>query len=454
MHLMERIQKVLIGLVTAVMVFAVGGAAAVQAASSSAMTRTSSATTASSKTKTAQQTQGLHLDVKSAIAIDEKTGQILYQQNADQSVPVASLSKLLTLYIVIQAIQDGKLSWNQMVKPSNNVCAVSQDTSLSNVPLEQGKQYSVKNLYQATLIYSANGAAMALAQAVAGSQKKFVNMMRQEAKKLGINDAQIYTCNGLTNKLMKSDAYPGVSPNAENKFSAKDMALISMKLLQGYPEIVKTSSVKEMSFNTGNQQVQMKNWNWMLPGGQCSYTLLPVDGLKTGTSDAAGACFVGTTNKDGHRIITVVLGASHKNDSDPARFVQTQKLMSYIYHTYNYVILKKGQKTATLPVYHGKQVNVKVANTSAEGLWLKKGTKANNVAVKVNVKKSLLNKKGNALAAPLSNHETVGTMRFTVDGQNLETVNGTKCAASAQTTAAVKKANIFEIAWRWVTNLF
>ena len=259
MHLMERIQKVLIGLVTAVMVFAVGGAAAVQAASSSAMTRTSSATTASSKTKTAQQTQGLHLDVKSAIAIDEKTGQILYQQNADQSVPVASLSKLLTLYIVIQAIQDGKLSWNQMVKPSNNVCAVSQDTSLSNVPLEQGKQYSVKNLYQATLIYSANGAAMALAQAVAGSQKKFVNMMRQEAKKLGINDAQIYTCNGLTNKLMKSDAYPGVSPNAENKFSAKDMALISMKLLQEYPEIVKTSSVKEMSFNTGNQQVQMKN---------------------------------------------------------------------------------------------------------------------------------------------------------------------------------------------------
>ena len=197
MHLMKRIQKVLIGLVTAVTVFAAGGAAAVQAASSS--TTTSSATTASSKTKTAQQTQGLHLDVKSAIAIDEKTGQILYQQNADQSVPVASLSKLLTLYIVIQAIQDGKLSWNQVVKPSNNVCAVSQDTSLSNVPLEQGKQYSVKALYQATLIYSANGAAMALAQAVTGSQKKFVNMMRQEAKKLGINDAQIYTCNGLTN---------------------------------------------------------------------------------------------------------------------------------------------------------------------------------------------------------------------------------------------------------------
>lgn len=453
MHLIKKLQKILIGLVTLVTVFAVEDTVTVQAASSlnSSLAATS---TISSNSKTTQQNQGLHLDAKSAIAIDEKTGQILYQQNADQSVPVASLSKLLTLYIVIQAIQDGKLSWNQMIKPSDNVCAVSQDTSLSNVPLEQGKQYSVKALYQATLIYSANGAAMALAQAVAGSQKKFVNMMRQEIKKLGINDAQIYTCNGLTNKLMKNDADSGVSPNAENKFSAKDMALISMKLLQEYPEIIKTSSVKEMNFNTGNQQVQMKNWNWMLPNGQCSYTLLPVDGLKTGTSDAAGACFVGTTNKDGHRIITVVLGASHKNDSDPARFVQTQKLMSYIYHTYDYVTFKKGQKVATLPVYHGKQVNIKITNASAEGLWLKKGTKANDVSVKINVKKSLLNKKGNALTAPLSNHETVGTMKFMVDGQNLETVNGTKCGSSAQTATAVRKANIFEIAWRWVTNLF
>lgn len=452
MRLVKKVQKVLIGIVAAITVFATGGMVAVQAAGS---LKSSTATSmVASNSKSSQQTQGLHLDVKSAIAIDEKTGQILYQQNANQSVPVASLSKLLTLYIVIQAIQNGKLSWDQMVKPSDNVCAVSQDSSLSNVPLEKGKQYSIKALYQATLINSANGAAMALAQAVAGNQKDFVNLMRQDVKKLGVNDAQIYTCNGLTNKLMKSDAYPGASPNAENKFSAKDMALISMKLLQMYPQIVKTSSIKEMNFNTGSQQVQMKNWNWMLPGSQNSYTLLPVDGLKTGTSDAAGACFVGTANKDGHRIITVVLGASHKDGTDPARFIQTQKLMSYIYHTYDYVTLKKGQKTATLPVYHGKQVNVKVANAASEGLWLKKGTKANDVAVKVNVKKSLLNKKGNELAAPLADHEMVGTMKFTVDGQNLETVNGTKCAVRAQTTIAVKKANIFEIAWRWITNLF
>lgn len=448
MHLIKKIQKILIGLITITILFVAGGALSVQAANSSIAT-------ASSSLKDVQQvSQGLRLNVKSAIAIDEKTGQILYQQNASQAVPVASLSKLLTLYLVIQSIQKGNLSWNQMIKPSNNVCAVSQDTSLSNVPLENGKQYSIRSLYQATLIYSANGAAMALAQAVAGSQKKFVDMMRQEVKKLGINDAQIYTCNGLTNKLMRSDAYPGASPNAENEFSAKDMALISMKLLQLYPEIVKTSSVKEMGFNTGNQQIQMKNWNWMLPGGQCSYALLPVDGLKTGTSDAAGACFVGTINKNDHRLITVVLGASHKNDSDPSRFIQTQKLMSYIYHTYDYVTLKKGQKVATLPVYHGKQVNVKVANAASEGLWLKKGTQVRDVTVKVNVRKGLLNKKGNALAAPLSNHKKVGMMSFEINGQKFATISGKDCVVKAQTTSAVKKANVFEIAWRWIRNLF
>lgn len=454
MHLVKKVQKIIVGLITAVTLFASAGCSIAQAAT---IPTSSSTLTTTKNSKTVNSNQGLHLDVKAAMAVDEKTGQILYQQNADQAVPVASLSKLLTLYIVIQAIQDGKISWNQMVKPSDNVCAVSQDSSLSNVPLEKGKQYSIKALYQATLIYSANGAAMALAQAVAGSQTKFVDMMRTEAKKLGIDDAQIYTCNGLTNKLMKSDAYPGAAPEAENKFSAKDMAIISMKLMQEYPEIVKTSSVKEMNFNTGTKQVQMKNWNWMLPGGQNSYTLLPVDGLKTGTSDAAGACFVGTTNKDGHRIITVVLGASHKNDSDPARFVQTQKLMSYIYHTYDYVTLNKGQKEATLPVYHGKQENVKVENAAAEGLWLKKGTNVKDVSVKVDVKKSLLDKKGKALAAPLKKHEDVGTMHFEVSGQKLATIDGKSqqgCPVKAQTVTAVKKANIFEIAWRWITNLF
>lgn len=446
MSLKKIVRKSLIGLVTAITLFATGSSTFVLDGSVA-----SSATTVSKEKGKSQ--EKLNLAVKSAIAVDEKTGQILYQQNANQSVPVASLSKLLTLYVVLQKIKDGKLSWNYKVRPSDNVCAVSQDTSLSNVPLEKGKQYSVRQLYQATLIYSANGAAMALAQAVAGSQKKFVNLMRQQAKELGIHDAQIYTCNGLTNKLVKSDAYPDASASAENKFSARDMALISQKLIQLYPQIISTSKIKEMSFNTGSQQIQMKNWNWMLPGGQNSYQLLPVDGLKTGTSDAAGACFVGTINKEGHRIITVVLGAAHQNDSDPSRFIQTQKLMSYVYHTYHYVSFKQGQTKASLPVFHGKQLKVNVTNQNECGLWLRNETTAKDVAVKVNVKCKLLNKKGDALTAPLSKGELVGSMYFNCNGHSFATIDDhSGCSVHAQATQTVKKANIFEIIWRWITN--
>lgn len=445
MNLKKIVQKVFIGLITLVISFTTGPATLVTVDSVSSSVRT-----AASEKKSPEK---LNLAVKSAIAIDEKTGQILYQQNAKQAVPVASLSKLLTLYLVIQQIKDGKLSWSQKIKPSNNVCAVSQDSSLSNVPLKNGHRYSIRQLYQATLIYSANGAAMALAQAVAGSQKKFVDLMRREAHKLGIHDARIYTCNGLTNKLVKNDAYPHAAANAENQFSAQDMALISQKLIQLYPSIITTSKIKEMNFNTGSQQVQMKNWNWMLPGEQNSYQLLPVDGLKTGTSDAAGACFVGTTNKEGHRIITVVLGASHQNASDPARFIQTQKLMSYIYHTYHYVVFQQGQMKAALPVFHGKQLKVNVTNQRKYGLWLRNGTTAKDVAVKVSVQHKLLSRKGDALVAPLSKGQRIGSMNFNYNGQRFATIdNHSGCSVAAQTTRTVKKANIFQIGWRWITN--
>nr|WP_321315298.1 serine hydrolase [uncultured Ligilactobacillus sp.] len=389
--------------------------------------------------------QDLKLDVKGAIAIDEKTGQVLFAQNATEALPVASLSKLLTLYIVLDEIKAGKLSWDQKITPDKTTAEISQDTSLSNVPLRTDKQYTVKSLYEATLIYSANGAAMALAQAVAGSQSKFVDMMRKQVKKFGIKDAEIYTCNGLNNEQMKSAAYPGAAKDAENKFSAKDMAIISMKLLHKYPEVLKTASVQKKDFDNGNGQTVMENWNWMLPGQSSSYELLPVDGLKTGTSDAAGACFVGTVNKDGHRLITVVLGAQHNSDTDNSRFVQTQKLMSYVYNTYNYVTLDKGQEKASLPVYHGKEEKVKVQSDQAVGIWLKKGTSKKDITAKAVANKKLT--KDGALEAPLKEGQTVGKIKLEVSGKTIKTVSS-DIELNAQTTTAVKKANIFEIIYR------
>ena len=261
----------------------------------------------------------LQINAKAAISVDANTGQILYAKNADQALPVASMSKLLTAYMVLQAVHNGKLKWDQKITPDKAAQEVSQDTTLSNVPLKEGQRYTVKSLYQATLIYSANGAAMALADAVSGTQKNFIDQARKEAKKMGLKDFEFYTANGLSNGEVKDGKYPGASDDAENKFSARDMAILSQRLIKDYPEVLDTTKIKRMKFANGTDETQMENWNWMLPGLAKAYSQLPVDGLKTGTSDSAGACFAATVNKDGHRLITIILGAKHDSQEDLTR---------------------------------------------------------------------------------------------------------------------------------------
>lgn len=401
-------------------------------------------------------TSELNLDVKAGLAVDAKSGQILYSKNAEQVLPIASLSKLLTVYLVLQAIHEGKLSWNQKIVPDEASQKVSQDTNLSNVPLKEGHAYTVKALYQATLIYSANGAALALGNAVAGSHKGFIDMMRKQAQKFGINDAKIYTANGLSSSEVGDAKYPGAPDNAENEFSAKDMAIIAQRLLKDYPEVLDTTKITRMKFDNGTDQTEMENWNWMLKGLAKSYTELPVDGLKTGTSDSAGACFVATVKKDGHRIITVVLGAKHTSQEDLSRFEETQKLMSYVFNNYNYTTLKAGMTfkgADSLPVHDGKELTTKVALKDNQDVWLKNGVQTTAIKASVKADKKLYEKDG--LQAPLSKGQSVGTLALSIKGQDLAYLDGaTSLNVKAKTTSEVKKANIFVIGWRAVKGLF
>ncbi|MCP0887229.1 D-alanyl-D-alanine carboxypeptidase [Ligilactobacillus sp. WILCCON 0076] len=445
MKFFKNLKKTFIGIITGVTLFTAGAAGFGGIASVSAASLSSNSDSS------------LSLDVKAAIAVDAKTGQVLYSKNAETALPVASMSKLLTTYLILKAIHSGKLSWDQKITPDSAAQSVSQDTSLSNVPLESGHSYTVRSLYQAMLIYSANGATMALAYKVGGnSYKNFINMMRKQAKEFGITDASIYTANGLTNGEVGDAAYPGASSTAENKFSAKDMAIIATKLLKKYPEVLKTTSITKKYFNNGTGKTLMSNWNWMLKGLAKSYSELPVDGLKTGTSDTAGACFTGTVNKDGHRIITVVLGAQHTSDTDTSRFVQTQKLMSYVYNNYTYTKINSGStysSAKTLPVHDGKTLTTNVATGTATHIWLKNSTSSSNLTASVSGKKSLY--KDSGLQAPLKKGETVGTYSFKVKGQSLYFLDGsTSLKTNAVTKSATSKANIFVIGWRAITGLF
>ncbi|MFT8557641.1 serine hydrolase [Liquorilactobacillus hordei] len=400
--------------------------------------------------------QDLSLDVKSAIAVDANTGQVLYAKNEDQALPIASMSKLISIYLVLQAIKEGKLSWNQNVSVDSDSYEVSQDTTLSNVPLLKDHTYTVKQLYQASLIYSANGAVMTLANAVSGSQKTFVDKMRALVKSWGIKDAELYTSSGLDDNQVGDAKYPGASSDAVNKLSAKDMAIVAEKILKYYPDILKTTSVTKMKFNNGTSETEMENWNWMLKGLASAYTELPVDGLKTGTSDSAGADFTGTVHKDGHRIITVVMGAQHTGDTDMSRFTQTQKLMSYVYNNFTYTKIAANQtfkKANSLPTFHGKKLTTKVVNQKATNIWLKNGVSSKNISAKLAANKKLC--KNGGLEAPLAKGKNIGTLSLSVKGQQLSFLNGSsKLKLAAVNTQKIEKANVFVIMGRAIKNFF
>lgn len=385
------------------------------------------------------QQQDLKLDVKAAIAVDADSGQILYAKNATTPRQIASMTKLVTVYLTLQAIKQGKLSWTSTAKPTAAIAKISQNTEYSNVPLTSSHAYTIKELYRATLIESANGAAMTLAQAVSGDQVTFVKKMRKLLTSWGIKDAKIYNACGLANGNLGSAAYPGVGKDVENEMSATDMAIVCQKLLKDFPEVLQTTSITSATFSSGSTQSQMTNWNWMLKGLNSYYSDLPVDGLKTGTTDKAGACFAGTVKKNGHRIITVVLGAKHANSQDPSRFVQTAKLMHYVYQNYTAVTLKKGSSISganTVKVPEGKETSSKVVLDKTVTIWAKQGSKLQTSLSKTTV------------SAPVKKGSKVASYKFSATSGKLPSLSGKTVTAPAVATQDNQEANFFVRLWR------
>lgn len=441
---MKRLRQILVGIVTAVTLLTGGLSTGAVAPTMTAHAATSTSTT-------------VNLQAKAGIAVDAKTGQILYEKNGDQALPVASMSKLLSIYLVLQAIHAGKLKWDQKITISQPIAKVAKDTNLSNVPLRAGHSYTVKSLYQASLVYSANGAIEALGGAVAGSPHAFVTQMRAQAKKLGMTSAKIYNACGLTNKQVGDLGYANVAGKAENEWSAADQAKLAVALLNKYPEVLQTTKITKMWFEKGTKDAtKMENWNWMLKGLAASYTKLHVDGLKTGTSDAAGANFTGTANNGGNRIVTVVLHARHKSQTDPARFQQTQKMMSYVYNNFKTVTYHAGQAVTgakTVTTHDAKEKTAKTALASGVKLWLRNDQVASNITAKPQLKASLT--KNQALEAPVAKNHRIGTANLSLKGDQLGFLGETKTVkVPLKVTQAVDKANVFVRAWRWVVALF
>ncbi|MCI1290321.1 MAG: D-alanyl-D-alanine carboxypeptidase [Lactobacillus sp.] len=301
------------------------------------------------------QTGNLSLQVKGAIAIDQKTGQVLYAKNAKRGLPIASLTKMMTIYLTLKAIKDGRLSWSQKVTAPAAAIANTSNSEFANVPLLKHHRYTIRQLYQATLIESANGAAMTLAQAVGGKQAAFIDEMNAQARKWHLTATHFYTSCGLANQDVGNLAYPGASGKAQNYASAQALATIARHLITDFPQVLQTTKIRKMNFVDGSKVTVMTNWNKMLPGQPYASSRFVLDGLKTGTTDEAGACFTGTTIIKGRRVITVVLGAAN----DAARFRQTEKLLVYIADHYGIVNLKKYHLTASTAQGHSLKAKLK-----------------------------------------------------------------------------------------------
>lgn len=376
-------------------------------------------------------------DVKSAIAVDANSGQILYETKEDEVYPVASMSKLLTAYILLDKINHHELSWNTKVKPTKVEAEISHNSELTNVPLNSTHSYTIRELYQAMLVGSANATAMVIARAVSGSQTNFVKLMRVTAKNMGIKDAKLYSANGLPTEYLKSEKYPGANKNSENELSAQDMAIIATKLIKDYPEILNTTKLQNVQFNDRGKTTSVTNTNKLL-----SDNTFQVDGLKTGTSDAAGECITATTSKYGSRIITVIIGAN----SDSQRFEQTKLLLNNISNSYNYTVIGAGQpipNISNVKILKGKQKALPIAMQKTTGLWLNKEQGTQDISAKFHPNSEII--------APIKKYQNVGKVTLTVEGGYgfLNGKDGMTTSVSANKT--IDKANILVRLWRDIT---
>ena len=378
--------------------------------------------------KAEAQGPALKVNADSAIIVDGQTGQVLFEQNADSVLGIASMSKMMTEYILLDYIKRGKVKWDDEYSVSEVVYKISQNRLLSNVPLRRDGQYKVRELYEAMAIYSANAATIALAEVMAGSEANFVKIMNEKAKELGLKDYKFVNSTGLANKDYVGMQPEGTSPDDENVMSARSVAKLAFRLINDFPDVLKTASTPVKVFREGTtDRIVMKNWNWMLPDLLFGYK--GMDGLKTGTTEFAGYCFTGTAMRDGKRFITVLQNAKGADGKDvdgdagyKARFGETRKMMDYAFSNFSKeeILPKhfqvKNQKT--VPVTKGKASKVKIYTKSPIDLVINNGDKDNYTPI-LTLDSTKVNKSGE-LTAPVKKGDKVGTLTLKAkDGRKI-----------------------------------
>ncbi|MBH0345317.1 D-alanyl-D-alanine carboxypeptidase [Bacillus thuringiensis serovar muju] len=255
------------------------------------------------------------INAKAAMIIDASDGDIIYQYNENEAFAPASMSKMMTAYLLLESIHNGKVRWEDPVKMS----AKAAQTEGARIPVQVNDTLTVKDLYHALMIESANNSAVALAEHMAKSEKDFVQLMNAKAKQLKMSEhAKFANASGLQEP-----------DGSETKMTAGDVANLAYHLVKDYPEILEVTHLRQSQLAFNN--INVISTNDMLNKNNKALYIEGIDGLKTGFTDSAGYCFTGTAKQGDTRIITVVMGTKGKTK----RFTETNKLMSYAFGLVN-----------------------------------------------------------------------------------------------------------------------
>jgi serine-type D-Ala-D-Ala carboxypeptidase (penicillin-binding protein 5/6) len=398
----------------------------------------------SSPEGTAHGESKIKINADAAILVNADTGKIVEKHNEDQLLGIASMTKMMTEYLVLEAIDKGEINWTDTYTVSDKVYLLANAPGLSNVPLRADQSYTVKELYEAMVIKSGNGAAIALSEVVAGSEGKFVKRMNDKANELGLEHYQFVNSSGLSNYDMLGMHPEGTGVNDENMVSAEDMATLAYHLIKDYPEVLKTSGASYKYFRKGTaEEYLMKNTNAMLEGR--TYAYKGADGLKTGTTPFAGSTFTGTAERNDVRYISVILDAKdeHGLPSSAERFIQTGELLDYGFDQVKSVQfnLDDAVEDKILPVKDGRVKEVEMALEKPLEVRMPKDEVSKT---KVTLKLDKLNEDGE-IQAPIKKGEKIGELTLEKKEKNEYILDDLeqKMVVDVHAAASVEKANWF-----------
>ena len=346
---------------------------------------------------------------KSAILIEKSTGKIIYEKNSHEKMAPASMTKMMSLLLIMESIDNNKIKLTDKVTVSKNAASMGG----SQILLEENEEMKVEDLLKGIAIASGNDAVVALAEYIAGTEKDFVEKMNSKAKKLGLSDTNFKNCHGLDEEGHYSSAY--------------DMAMIAKELLK-HENILKYTSVYETYLRENS-----KRKIWLVNTNKLVRFKKGVDGLKTGYTKTAGYCLTATMKKDNMRLIATVMG----EDTIDNRNKEVSSLLDYGYNTYK--MQKIYSKNKVLKVIKNDKIkdnNIKIVPTKDIYVLTKKSEKLNpSYKIKIdNIKTNI--KKGNK----------VGTIDII---NNKKIINRTNLTVSND----IKKTNIVELYLKYIKDL-